>query len=221
MKFTEEQAREALRAELTNKGRKSLAMSDRTLAKMTESLTKKLADDEMGLPEFVESALEILNPMNDNIRKDKSDFANKWKEEHPEPEPPADPDQKDSKDDPVNKAYEERIAALEKRLKDNDLKSVLAQKRSDVVSKLKEKGVKDDEWIETFLSEVNITEDFDVEAKAESYVKLYNKTKANGGSPVPPANPNTPPADSAYAQSIKEAAAIAKQRRAMFEDKNN
>lgn len=193
MKFTNEQAVEALRAELTNKGRKTQHVFDRTITSLVETLTKnkRFVDDEMGLPDFVAEAIEILNAYEGDARKKNSDFA-KYKELHPETnsEPPADPETPKPTEDPAMKAYEERIAALEKRLKDADTKSVLAQKRKDITAKLKEKGVKDDEWLNDLLSEVNITEDFDVDAKAESYVKLYNKSRANGGNPVPPANPN-------------------------------
>ena len=51
MKFTKEQAVEALRAELTNKGRKTQHMSDRTLANLTEILVKKYANEYTGLPD--------------------------------------------------------------------------------------------------------------------------------------------------------------------------
>lgn len=191
MKFTNEQAVEALRAELTNKGRKTLHMSERTLAKQAEILVKKLANDETGLPEFVADAIEILNEFEGDARKKNADFA-KYKELHPEtePNPPTDPEPEKQDDKGVLHAYEERIAALEKKLKEADTKSVLAQKRKDLTAKLKEKGVKDDEWLNDLLSEVNITAETDIDAKAESYVKLYNKSKANGGNPVPPANPN-------------------------------
>lgn len=193
MKFTNEQAVEALRAELTNKGRKTQHVFDRTITSLVETLTKnkRFVDDEMGLPDFVAEAIEILNAYEGDARKKNSDFA-KYKELHPETnsEPPADPETPKPTESPELKAYEERIAALEKRLKDADTKSVLAQKRKDITAKLKEKGVKDDEWLNDLLSEVNITEDFDVDAKAESFVKLYNKSRANGGNSVPPANPN-------------------------------
>lgn len=214
MKFTEEQAREALRAELTNKGRKSLAMSDRTLAKQTEILVKKLADEEMGLPEFVESALEILNPMNDNIRKDKSDFANKWKEDHPDPEPPKPNDPPKPADNPEMKAMMDRIAALEKDKEASELRSTIAQKRKDIIAKLKEKGVKDEDWLNDFLSEVNITKDLDVDAKSESWVKLYNKSQATGGNIVPPANPTGGANENQ--NSLADVVALAEQQRGSF-----
>lgn len=219
MKFTEEQAREALRAELTNKGRKSLAMSDRTLAKTTESLMKRLADEEMGLPDFVEIAVEILNPVNDNIRKDKSDFANKWKEEHPEPEPSTNTEPPKPTENPEIKALMERIAALETDKKESEKRASIAQKRKDLTAKLKAKGVKDEEWMNDFLSEVNVTEDFDVDAKVDTFVKLYNKSRSNGGGAPAPGNPDGGSAADAFKKSIEAAAQLAKKERVVIEQK--
>ena len=42
---------------------------------------------------------------------------------------------------------------------------------------MKEKGITDTEWIDSFLGEVAIDKDIDVEAKAENFLKIYNKTK--------------------------------------------
>lgn len=214
MKFTEEQAREALRAELTNKGRKSLAMSERTLAKMTESLCKRLADEEMGLPDFVEIAVEILSPVNDNIRKDKSDFVNKWKEEHPEPEPPkGTPKPNDPpKGNSELEALKAEIEALKEKNAQAEKQSKLSAKKSELVSALNQKGIKDKEWIESFLSEVNITEDMDVESKAENYAKFYNKSQAN----VPPTPTPFAPAGGGNGdipESVKAAKELAKKNR--------
>ena len=89
MKFTKEQAVEALRAELTNKGRKTQHMFDRTLANLTEILVKKFANEDTGLPDFVTDMMEIFNEVEGDARKKNSDFA-KYKEAHPESEPPKD-----------------------------------------------------------------------------------------------------------------------------------
>lgn len=221
MKFTNEQAVEALRAELTNKGRKTLHMSDRTLAEQTENLVELLADEEMGLPDFVTKAIKILNTTEGDARKKNSDFE-KYKRDHSEKESAEGADPPKQTENPEMKALMERIAALEKDKAESDKKASIAQKRKDITAKLKEKGIKDDEWLNDLLSEVNITEDFDVDAKTESYVKLYNKSRANAGSSVPPANPNGGGGGNALSQSIKAAAALAKQERerANVETKN-
>lgn len=221
MKFTNEQAVEALRAELTNKGRKTLHMSERTLARQAEILVKKLANDETGLPEFVADAIEILNEFEGDARKKNSDFA-KYKELHPESNinPPTDPEPPKPTESPEMKALMERIAALEKDKEESNLRASIAQKRKDLTAKLKEKGVKDDEWLNDLLSEVNITAETDIDAKVESYVKLYNKSKANGGNPVTPANPNGGGTDDAWLKSIDAAVELDKGERAIIETNN-
>lgn len=215
MKFTNEQALESLKSELTNKGRKTLRMSERTLKSLTDSLIAKLADEEMGLPDFVTSALEILNPVNDNVGKDNSDFVKQWKAEHPEngnqnETPPTE----HKEDNPEMKALMERIAALEKDKEENEKRVSIANKRKELSEKMKSKGVTDNEWLSDFLSEVNITADMDVEAKTDKWLKVYNKSKASGGNPVPPANPQGSAADNkAWKQSISAAVALAEKSR--------
>lgn len=215
MKFTEEQAVEALRAELTNKGRKTLHMSERTLASMTAVLVKSLATEETGLPDFVTAAAEILNVAEGDARKKNSDFA-KYKEAHPDTDPaPADPKPQPNdppKVDPVVAALQAEVEALKQKNAEAEKLSKLSAKKNDLAAALSSKGVKDKEWLDTFLSEVNITEDMDVDAKAESYAKLYNKSKANVPPAPTPGNPNLGnPTD--VPDVIKQAREIAKHNR--------
>lgn len=222
MKFTKEDAFESLKRKLTNNERKTLRMSEKSLQKLTESLMGDFADDETGLPEFVDKVMPFLETFNSNVEKDRSDFIKQWKEEHPEQDSPEKKDNPEKKEkdseNPELKSLLERIAVLEKDKAENEKKATIAQKRKDVVAKLKEKGVKDEEWLNDFLSEVNIGDDFDVDSKAESWLKLYNKSKANGGNPVPPANPSGGGSNE-YLNSIKAAADIAKRERAVIENK--
>lgn len=192
MKFTKQDAVESLKRDLTNSGRKTLRMSEKSLDKLTEALISEFADDEIGLPDFCTKALAYLSVFNDEMGKNRADFIKEWEKEHPEQNtnPPTDPEKPKPTEDPALKAYEERIAALEKRIAESDAKSVLAQKRADLTAKLKEKGVKDDKWLDKYLSKVNLAAETDVEAEAEDALTLYNLNKANGGNSVPPANPN-------------------------------
>lgn len=215
MKFTQEQAVEALRAELTNKGRKTLHMSERTLASLTEKLVKKLATEETGLPDFVADAIEILDVTEGDSRKKDSDFA-KYKEAHPDTDPtPPDPKPQPNdppKVDPEMAALKAKIEALEQKNAEAEKLSKLSAKKNDLAAALNAKGVKDKEWLDTFLSEVNITEDMDVDAKAESYAKLYNKSQANVPPAPTPGNPNVGnPTD--VPDVIKQAREIAKHNR--------
>lgn len=211
MKFTEEQAVEALRAELTNKGRKTLHMSERTLASLTEKLVKKLATEETGLPDFVADAIEILDVTEGDARKKNSDFA-KYKESHPENEPPKnEPKPNDPpKGNPELEALKAEIDALKAANAQNEKNQKLSAKKTDLITALGNKGIKDKEWLDTFLAEVNITEDMDVEAKAEAYAKLYNKSQANVPPTPTPGNPTGGGEDEL--SSLKAASELARQR---------
>ena len=180
MKFTQTDAAKKISSILTRGGKDQ---------QLSDSLMKALVNDETELDDFVKQVEPMFKTWQANAKKDNSDFIAKWNEEHHEANPPKDPEPPKPNENPEYKALMERIAALEKDKAESEKKASIAQKRKDLTAKLKEKGVKDDEWLNDFLSEVNITEDLDVDAKTESYVKLYNKSKANGGNSVPPANP--------------------------------
>ena len=224
MKFTKEDAIERLKRELTNNGRKPLRISETTLEGTTEDLISDFANDETGLPEFCDLALKYVSRFNNNIRNDVSsrvreELSKSKNEEKSEDKVNPKDDSKDTdSENPELKSLLDRIAVLEKDKAENEKKATIAQKRKDVVAKLKEKGVKDEEWLNDFLSEVNIGEDFDVDSKADSWLKLYNKSKANGGNPVAPANPSGGGSNE-YLNSIKAAADIAKRERAVIENK--
>lgn len=221
MKFTNEQAVEALRSELTNKGRKTLHMSERTLARQTEILIKKLATEETGLPDFVADVIEIFNEIEGDSRKKDSDFA-KYKEAHPEPQNQStDPKPTKVAEDPEMKKLMERIAALEADKQASEKKASIAQKRSNLSAKLKKKGVKDDAWLDKLLSKVNLDRELDVDAEVEDLLPLYNAARANAGNPVPPGNPDTPPAMAEYKKSLQAAADLAKQKRAVLNPQKN
>ena len=89
----------------------------------------------------------------------------------------------------------DRIAALEKENNENRLKAEVAERRTELVAKMKEKGITDTEWIDSFLGEVTIDKDIDVEAKANSFLKIYNKTKSSINPSQTPQSPQTPPAE--------------------------
>lgn len=211
MKFTNEQAVEALRAELTNKGRKTLAMSERTLAKQTEILVKKFADDETGLPEFVSDVIEILNTMEGNIRKTNSDFVNKWKEDHPESEPPQNTDDPAKTENPELQKLMERIAALEADKQASEKKASMTQRKKDLAAKFKEKGVKDSEWVEKLLSKVNLDREIEIDKEVDELLPLYNQSRASGGGAVPPVNPSGGSPD--IMESMKDVSELAKRQR--------
>ena len=197
MKFTKEQAFEILRSNLTNGGKKTLRMSEKSINAQLDTLIPLVANDEMELNDFIEKVKPTFATMNSNAEKDNSDFIKQWKEQHPEqnpdpknPEPP-----KSTPENPEIKAMMDRIAALEKENNENKLKAEVAEKRTELVAKMKEKGITDAEWIDSFLGEVAIDKGIDVDAKAESFLKIYNKSKSAVNPSQTPQTPQTPPAD--------------------------
>ena len=196
MKFTKEQAFEILRSNLTNGGKKTLRMSEKSINAQLDTLIPLVANDEMELNDFIEKVKPTFATMNSNAEKDNSDFIKQWKEQHPDqnpnPNPNPNPEPKNQPtENPEIKAMLDRIAALEKENNENKLKAEVAEKRTELVAKMKEKGINDAEWIESFLGEVTIDKDIDVEAKAESFLKIYNKTKAIVDTSQTPHTPQT------------------------------
>lgn len=187
MKFTKEQAIESLKSELTNKGKKTLRMSERTLNSIVDALLPKFADEDTGLPDFITEAMTILGAVNDNVGNDRSVFIKQWEKEHSKsndepatPTPGNEPAPKENEElIAIRKELEQMKAEREQERKNH----AVSAKRNELMSALQEKGVKDKEWITDFLSEVNITEDMDVTQKTESILKLYNKSIGQ----IPPA----------------------------------
>lgn len=186
MKFTKEQAFEILRSNLTNGGKKTLRMSEKSINAQLDTLIPLVANDEMELNDFIEKVKPTFATMNSNAEKDNSDFIKQWKEQHPDSTPDPNPEMN---------ALMERIAALEKENNENKLMAEVAEKRTELVAKMKEKGITDTEWIDSFLGEVTIDKNIDVEAKAESFLKIYNKTKSVVNPSQTPQIPQTPPAE--------------------------
>ena len=196
MKFTKEQAFEILRSNLTNGGKKTLRMSEKSINAQLDTLIPLVANDEMELNDFIEKVKPTFATMNSNAEKDNSDFIKQWKEQHPDPTPNPNPEPpKPTTESPEIKAMLDRIAALEKENNENKLMAEVAVKRNELVAKMKEKGITDTDWIDSFLGEITIDKNIDVEAKAESFLKIYNKTKAIVDPSQTPHSPQTPPAD--------------------------
>ena len=197
MKFTKEQAFEILRSNLTNGGKKTLRMSEKSINAQLDTLIPLVANDEMELNDFIEKVKPTFATMNSNAEKDNSDFIKQWKEQHPEqnPDPKNQEHPKPTPENPEIKAMMDRIEALEKENNENKLKAEVAEKRTELVAKMKEKGITDTEWIDSFLGEVAIDKGIDVDAKAESYLKIYNKSKSVVNTTTTPHTSQTPPAD--------------------------
>ena len=182
MKFTKEQLSEALKAKLTNNGKKNLAMSERSFNGKVERIYKrfdKASDkDELELDDVVADYLDDLQEDDNNIRNDNSKFIKEWEKNHPNKD-----DRSDKKDD---KGDESKLDKLLKELQ--DLKSereeekkvkAISDKRNQLKLALKGKEVKNEDWINDQLELIHIDSETDVDALTERLVKSYNKFNAN------------------------------------------
>lgn len=187
MKFTKEEAFEKLKGLLTNNGKKDLQMSERSVNEQLEVLMPLIANDEMGLDDFIGKVKTSFEVMNSNAKKDNADFVKEWEKNHPAPEPPTNDPPKNDEPSDAMAALLKRIDELEKKNAERDKEAVISQKRKDLLKAMKDKGIKDENWSKSFIEEISITEDFDVDAKADAYLKIYNKSQAgqtgNGSTP--------------------------------------
>lgn len=175
MKFTKDDARKELSAQMTAKGEK-LNLSERSLNEQLDTLIPLLANEETELAEFVSKVLPIFKTADANVRNDVSAGINDYKKQNPA----ATQDPKKDDDKNPNSALETRLRALEEQLAAAEKAEKVNAIKKNIASKLKEKGVKHSEWASTLLEEMSITEDVDVDSKVESLLGLYNKVVAAG-----------------------------------------
>lgn len=214
MKFTKEEACKHLTSKLSEKGH-PLHISERSINEMLDTLIPLVTNDETELEAFADSVLPAFRTANLNIKNDVSVGVNKYKEENPIVQTKQTQAPKKEEDD-ATKALREQLAALQQRLDDADRAKKETDTRKNFIAKVKEKGVKDSDWVKSYVSELTIGDDFDIEARVDTCVKLYNKGKAaTGKNSTNPEGAGGDGDDSnkAIENTIAAAAAIAAQRR--------
>lgn len=189
MKFTKEDANKELVRLMTEKGEK-LNLSERSINEHLDNLMPLLANDETELNAFVQQILPLMKTADANVRHDVSvgiaDFKKGYK---PTTEPTTKNNGGEGGDgDSSNDDLLNRIAALEEKLKKSEEESKIKSIKTNFIAKAKEKGVSDEEWLKDYVDEINISADVDVDAKVESCLKFFNKSKAQLGGDVTPKN---------------------------------
>lgn len=208
MKFTKEEAYKELVEKMTAKGEK-LNLSERSINEQLETLIALVVSEETELNDFVEKTLPLFKTADSNVRNDVSVGINKYKEENPIPKPTSEPTIKPTTDI-VDKELLNRLEAMEQELAESKREKQVANVRKEIVSKLKEKGVKNNEWAEALVSEITITENFDVDAKVNSYLNLYNKLQSSIGAGATPQSTEGKVSEKRIDDVIGSAASLAK-----------
>ena len=187
MKFTKEEARKDLVAKLTAKGEK-LNLSERSINEQLDALMPLIANEETELADFIDKVTPLFKTADANVRNDVSvgiaDFKKSYKPEEKKEE--VKPEEKKAETDEVYAKLLKRLDDLENESKANKAKETVNSLKKSFIAKVKEKGVKDDEWLNFYLETAVIDENFDVDAKAEACLKFYNKSKAGIKTDVTP-----------------------------------
>lgn len=216
MKFTKEDAYKELISKIPNKGQ-TLNLSDRSINEQLDTLMPLIANEDTELDDFVTSVLPVFKTADNNVRNDVSVGIQDYQKKNPV-KPKTDDDKnkttKEGEEDAMAK-FLARIEELEKKNAENEKKAKLSDRRSEVISKMREKGVKDNEWINSLLDEVSLDGDeFNVDTKVESYVKMYNKSLAKADPSVTPRDPSGHKGeDKELSDLIKGASAFVKSQR--------
>ena len=164
MKFTKDEAYKDLVAKMTAKGEK-LNLSDRSINEQLETLIALLANDETELNDFVEKTLPLFKTADANVRNDVSVGINKYKEDNPIPKTEPNPAPANPQNNNADSELLKRLETMEKELADSKREKQQADIRKNIISALKEKGVKDEEWVNDLLSEITIADEFDMAVK--------------------------------------------------------
>ena len=212
MKFTKDEVYKELVAKLTAKGEK-LNLSERSINEQLEALISLVANDETEMNDFVEKVLPLIKVADSNVRHDVSVGIADFKKSYvPEPTKTEPKKETEAKED-ANAELLKRLTDLENALKANETKDKIRGLQRDFISKAKEKGVKDEEWLNGYIGEISVNEDFDVDARVESCLKLYNKSRSSFNPNVTPQGGGGSSTTDYLKSAIDEAAALAKAQR--------
>lgn len=185
MKFTKEEALEQLKSELT-KGGKTLHLSDRTINGHIDDLIPLLTNDETELSDFISKAFPFVKRADANFEKEKADFIKSYKPAT-STETQTVETKSDKLDDPLAE-MRKKLEEMEKEIKMEKREKAIGNISSQLKQTMKTKGIKDEKWIDKYLSEIAVSEELDVEAKATSALEIYNLSKASTGSSTTPLN---------------------------------
>ena len=194
MKFTKEQAFEKLKGILTENGKKPLRMTEISINRQLDTLMPILASEETELDDFVEKSKESFSTMNSNAEYDNSKFAKsfeqefkeKWEKEHQTTPPTTPPTNGGGSENELMKQMQEEIRQLKEDNAKSKAEKEIMGKRSELVSKLKEKKIDDEKWIDAYIKKLPINADTDVETEANDALAFYNISNSHVGSGVTP-----------------------------------
>lgn len=200
MKFTEEDAYKELVAQMTSKG-ETLQISERTIKAMLKRYYGKFANDETELSDFVKENIDDFKAVDGQTRKDNADFVKSYQKANPQQT--AKPVDKQEPQSELEKLTAQ-MAEIKQKLDMAEGERIVSLKKQGLLSKMKELGIKDDEWANAILSKVSVTAETDIDAEANDYLNIYNKVVASVKPTVTPSVSKTTDTTDADFKRIKE-----------------
>lgn len=174
MKFTKEDACKELTTQLSVKV-ENINDWQRTINENVETLFSIIGENEdLELSDFVEKALPLFNTTSGFLRKKNADLAKSFESKIKDLEEKAKGNPKSIEPSDIEK----RLMLIEQRYEQQLVKEKQDLVKQNLLSKLKEKGVKDDVWANAILEEINLSESCDLDEKAQTLLKIYNINKA-------------------------------------------
>lgn len=213
MKFTKEQAIKELEAKIPTKD-KELDLS-RTISEAVDNSLELIGEEsEMELSDFVEKVFKQVKTSIGLTHSENAKVANKLQEQISTLQKQVDEKSKQTDtDDPAVKALQDELKQIKDSMQQQQSEKAIADKRAALATKMGE-SIKDKDWIDSYLAEINVTEETDVEAKAKDYVAFYNKTHTRGGKITPKKTGEGDEDDTYVKSTVVEAAKLAAQRHA-------
>lgn len=209
MKFTKESAFEKLKGILTENGKKPLRMSEVSINRQLDNLMPILTSDDTELDEFIEKSKSSFEVMNSNAEFDNSQFAKsfekgykeKWEKEHPAPSEQTTTPPKESE---VYDLLKKEMQQIKDELESAKSEKIINGKRSEIITKLKDKKVDDDKWISTYVKKLTISADTDIDSEIDDALVLYNQSASHVIEEVTPnGGGGTSPEDSHQNDDVK------------------
>lgn len=191
MKFTKEEAFEKLKGILTNNGKKTLRMSEKSIQAQLETLIPLLAVEDTELTDFVEKVKDTFSVMNSNAEFDNSEFVKKWEMEHPvtnngnqgnegaKGSEGLEGNGSHNNPNPELKALMDQVNQLKAKMDEDSKKKAIETKKNEFIAELTKKGIKDKTWTEMYVKKITISEDMNIESEADDALKFYNLTKSS------------------------------------------
>ena len=139
MKFTKEDALKELKSKIPTNGEK-LNLSERSIKEQIETLLPLMVTEETELDDFVTKVLPIFRTADANVRNDVSVGIKQFKDNNPKPDDKETPTPtQDGNSDELAKLLQ-RITELEKKNEETEKSKKISERRSDIISKMQEKG---------------------------------------------------------------------------------